>query len=387
MSEQRDKTTWWVWVVIPGVSTAFMLMAILIDRPLAGGGVLVVGLCLVATWWNPQRARPKRKPIAAQEPRLPVASDTESLIRQMLDNNRSAVLVRDQIVKMLDGKQQDRARQALLKEMAVVPKGHVCMVSRSNIERRENQQRDYQILKVDPFYLDVRLVTNEQFARFVAAGGYELASLWDESVAPGTFEFVDQTGMPAPRFWRDAKYLVGQEDHPVVGISWFEASAYARWVGKRLPTDPEWVKAGSWPLETSPLPKQRKYPWGDEMDATRANVWDSAIGHTVEVTEFTDGVAVGGHHQMVGNVWEWTSDEFGRWDAPGAKIRSAVDLKSIRGAAYDTYFDFEATCDFQSGDYPLARRHNIGFRCALGRSDIGIDLGTDVSLEAVEAKP
>ena len=105
------------------------------------------------------------------------------------------------------------------------------------------------------------------------------------------------------------------------------------------------------------------------MDSTKANVWCSEIGHPVAVTEFAAGVGPYGHHQLVGNVWEWTSDDFGCWDSSASKIRSAVELKSLRGAAFDTYFDHEAQIQFQSGDFPLIRRHNIGFRCALTASD------------------
>jgi iron(II)-dependent oxidoreductase len=74
--------------------------------------------------------------------------------------------------------------------------------------------------------------------------------------------------------------------------------------------------------------------------------------------------------QLVGNVWEWTSSSFGIWEPAGRKIETTTPLKSIRGGAFDTYFDSQAHCQFQSGESPLARKHNIGFRCALGFCDV-----------------
>jgi len=85
-----------------------------------------------------------------------------------------------------------------------------------------------------------------------------------------------------PRFWENGTFPRGKENHPVVGVSWFEAGAYARWVGKRLPTDPEWVKAASWPVfAEGDQPVQRRFPWGDAMDRNRINIWGSGFGATV----------------------------------------------------------------------------------------------------------
>ena len=76
--------------------------------------------------------------------------------------------------------------------------------------------------------------------------------------------------------------------------------------------------------------------------------------------------------QLVGNVWEWTGTDFGAW---GGELHPP--MKSLRGGAFDTYFDNQAMCQFQSGDTPIARRHNIGFRCALSACDLGGSAGAD----------
>jgi len=74
--------------------------------------------------------------------------------------------------------------------------------------------------------------------------------LWDARIWPAVLEMVDQTGLPGPRFWKDGCHAEGEEDLPVVGVSWYEAQACARWMGKRLPSDAEWAKAACWPLST-----------------------------------------------------------------------------------------------------------------------------------------
>jgi iron(II)-dependent oxidoreductase len=222
-----------------------------------------------------------------------------------------------------------------------------------------------------PFFLDRYPVTNARFYEFVAAGGYQDAALWDATILPAVLGFVDRTGEPGPRFWSGGCYDPAKKDHPVVGVSWYEAAAYARWAGKRLPTDAEWVKAASWPVPLSlGMRSQRRYPWGDTMDRSRANLWGSGPKGTVPVTAFAGGASVGSVYQLVGNVWEWMRGDFPPADGSQAEWIAETPLKSIRGGAFDTYFDKQATCQFQSGESALARKHNIGFRCAVGVCDL-----------------
>jgi iron(II)-dependent oxidoreductase len=211
----------------------------------------------------------------------------------------------------------------------------------------------------------------------------------DPEVFPAVLDFDDQTGHPGPRFWRDGHYPRGEDHHPVVGVCWYEAAAYARWVGKRLPIDAEWVKAASWPVAIAGHPLlQRRYPWGEAVDRSRANLWDSGPGRTVPVDEFPSGVSVGGVQQMIGNVWEWTVDplvlDMDENETEPAAPRA--NMKSLRGGAFDTYLDCQATCHFQSGDDVLARKHNIGFRCAISLCDYAKVGGEDEaqSPESVE---
>ena len=196
-------------------------------------------------------------------------------------------------------------------------------------------------------------------------------AIWDADVWPAVLDFVDPTGHPGPRHWRRGRYPRGDDRHPVVGVSWYEAAAYARWVGKRLPTDAEWVKAGSWPVATGgDTLLARRFPWGDAMDRRRANLWGSGPGRPVDVNEFAEGTSVGGIEQLIGNVWEWTADHFLLDGTKHPAWPGEARMKSIRGGAFDTYLDSQATCQFQSGERALARKHNIGFRCAIGMCDL-----------------
>lgn len=305
-----------------------------------------------------------------EPPREPDAGDVESLVDGMLRHDRYALLLRRQVVGNLSPEQFAQARDALEEQMALVPEGQVTLW-RSPSERIDHDDAAEEQRFVQPLFLDRYPVTNAQYLRFVKAGGYQKMPLWDPQIWPAVLDFIDASGCPGPRFWKNGKFAKGAAEHPVVGVSWYEAAAYARWAGKRLPSEAEWVKAGSWPVPLSEEQQwQRKFPWGDTMDRQRCNLWGSGPGHLVAVTEYAAGVSVGGVYQLIGNVWEWTSGTFGVVTADGDELSLPVPMKSIRGGAFDTYFENQATCQFESGENPLARKHNIGFRCALGLCDV-----------------
>ena len=294
-----------------------------------------------------------------------------NLVDQMLTQGRYALLLRPEIAENLTAAQLQFAHEVLDGAMAVVPEGPVIMRSlRLDEVAEKDLHKVEKKVEVEGYYLDRYPVTNREYQKFVDVGGYEQLPLWDEAIWPAMLQFVDRTGQSGPRTWEHGRFPAGKEDHPVVGVSWFEASAYARWAGKRLPGDPEWMKAAVWPVtaEGSRL-MQRKFPWGDAMDRTIANLWGGP-GDTVPVAKHPEGMSVGGVQQMVGNVWEWTSTNFGAWEPVAVRLETDIPLKSIRGGAFDTYFESQAQCQFQSGDSPLARKHNIGFRCAVAFCDV-----------------
>lgn len=387
-------TTW----IVGGISLACLIAGYWFDA-VTIFGLGAAGLCYAALrlggWGPPERFRQK----AAQAPKLPgitpprkkrgMPSDTEDLVELMLAQGRYALLLRPEVVLNLTEAQYERALVALEEEMALIPQGEVAIARWVDLvdgEDREEVAARSSVVKVEPFFLDRYPITNRQYYEFVAAGGYEEMAIWHQKIWPGVLDFVDQSGEPGPRFWQHGCYPSGEDDFPVVGVSWYEAAAYARWAGKRLPTDPEWEKAGSWPVEMSAtLRPQRRFPWGDSMDRTRCHVWGSGPSRTVSVYALPEGVSVGGVHQLVGNVWEWTSGNLSAAQL-GREWLLPTPLKSIRGGAFDTYFENQATCQFQSGEDPIARKHNIGFRCALSACDLAEFVAEPAADEAPEAE-
>lgn len=345
---------------------------------LATGSPAKIGAATLVVGWFAARPRLARRASGGADRPAPQPVDQPSdepvevgdLIEQMLGERRYALLLRPELTPNLDRPQFDRAWEALHDSMALVPEGDVVVGFREATPADPEEQPGFAV-RVEALYLDRCAVTNADFQAFVDAGGYEQLALWDPEILPGLMHFVDQTGRPGPRYWREGRHPAGKARHPVVGVSWYEAGAYARWVGKRLPSDPEWEKAASWPAQISAAARsQRRYPWGEVMDRGRCQLWGSGAADTVPVDALAEGTSVGGVLQLVGNVWEWTTGNYGAWSKSRPDLLLPVAMKSIRGGAFDTYFEHQATCQFQSGEDPLARKHNIGFRCALGICDI-----------------
>jgi len=198
--------------------------------------------------------RPRQKKEPGGHPK-----NTESLVEDMLATGRYALLLRPETKRHLTQLQVVRAIRELDASMALVPAGRVLLGQLAEQSNSTCGAADVDpklarrnMVKVEPAYLDRFCVTNEQYQQFIDGGGYEQLDYWHEEALPALLDFVDQTGAPGPRYWHDGQYAPGEGRLPVVGISWYEAWAYARWVGKRLPTDAEWTKAGAWPVESSP---------------------------------------------------------------------------------------------------------------------------------------
>jgi iron(II)-dependent oxidoreductase len=323
--------------------------------------------------------------IAERAANLDLPQSTDALVDELLANDRYALLLRPETKQHLTQLHVVKAIRRLDEAMALVPAGRVLLgqlAEQSNSScggvDTDPKLARRNLVTVEPIYLDRYTVTNEQYQQFVDAGGYEQLEYWDEEALPALLDFVDQTGMPGPRFWSDGQYQPGDQRLPVVGVSWYEAWAYARWVGKRLPTDAEWTKAGAWPVESSPgRIAQRRYPWGESFDVRRAQLYGSGDLGPVPVDEFPGGMSVGGIQQLIGNVWEWTATPLAELGDPTLHVSESV--MSIRGGAFDTYFENQATCHYQSGDQPLARRANIGFRLALPMADLEPANGDDAA--------
>jgi iron(II)-dependent oxidoreductase len=129
------------------------------------------------------------------------------------------------------------------------------------------------------YRIDKYLVTNAQYARFIAA-----------------------TGHRPPSDWKNGKIQQGSLLYPVTLVNWYDAAAYAKWAGKRLPTEAEWEKAARGT-------DGRRWPWGNEMDPARLNTYYN-VGSATNVTAYANGVSPYGIFDMAGNVDEWVEDDF-----------------------------------------------------------------------------
>ena len=162
---------------------------------------------------------------------------------------------------------------------------------------------------VDAFLMDRHEVTNAQYLRFVGAGGYRDTTLWPDALILGGRAqprdaalrlLVDKTGLPGPRGWLNGRPPEGRSEHPVAGVTWYEAAAYARWAGKELPTAHQWWRAA---LGDGPGP----YPWGGDGASTEIRT-NFGLAGTAPVGTHPLGVSPWGVQDLPGNVREWLRD-------------------------------------------------------------------------------
>lgn len=205
-------------------------------------------------------------------------------------------------------------------------------------------------VRVEPFALARAQVTQAEYAAFVDDGGYQRRELWDVD----GWEWRRRAAAEHPVYWlrgyggwqrRDFDQWVPLEPHrPVSHVCWYEAVAYARWAGRRLPTEAEWEAAalaepdGAGGLE----PATRRFPWGSEPASTqRANLDWRHMG-TADVAAYPSGDSAFGCRQLIGNLWEWTASTFAAY--PGFEqdvyrdnsVPSFGSRKVLRGGAWAT---------------------------------------------------
>jgi gamma-glutamyl hercynylcysteine S-oxide synthase len=257
-----------------------------------------------------------------------------------------------------------QASEHLDSQMAIVPEGRASLM-RTLTEVADAEVQD---TRVPSFLLNIHAVTNARYQLFVDAGGYEDLALWPESVWTHLIQMRDQTGQPGPRYWREGRHDQRLSQHPVVGICWYEACAYARWIGQRMPTEAEWQLAATWRIK-SDTDVLYRFPWGDAMDRKKCNIWASQVCSTVPVDAYEHGAAPNGVLQLIGNVWEWVDCDLDIVTEEGVQIVGEMTMKAARGGSFDAYFESQCTSLFRSGFNALTRSHNLGFRCALSLTE------------------
>lgn len=162
--------------------------------------------------------------------------------------------------------------------------------------------------------------------------------------------FVQATATKHPTTWSNGKFPSERADHPVTGISWHEAAAYARWVNKRLPTQAEWEKAARGC-------DGRRFPWGNEFDSRRCNTLEAGLQRTTSIASYVNDESPYGVRDLIGNVWEWTADEE---KARGLGVSETKRI--IKGGAWNSP-GRTIDCSVQSRFWPDHKHDNVGFRC------------------------
>jgi gamma-glutamyl hercynylcysteine S-oxide synthase len=236
-----------------------------------------------------------------------------------------------------------------------------------------DNERDLHTVNLEPFWIDQYPVTNAEFVSFIAAGGYSDRELWSDA----GWEWVTESGAQAPMYWTsvDGSWFTRSMDragpvpllHPVCHVSYHEAEAFARFAGKRLPTEFEWEAAASWDPSTG---TKLDYPWGEQAASKElANIDQLSFG-TRPVGSSQRNVSPIGCHDMIGDVWEWTSSDFrpypGFQSFPYTEYSEAffgTEYKVLRGGSWATRPGVIRST-FRNWDYPIRRQIFSGFRCA-----------------------
>jgi len=237
--------------------------------------------------------------------------------------------------------------------MIYIPPGPFLMGNNASYDDQKPEHEIY----LDGFWIDRYEVSNAEFVRFLVAMGnqVEKGGRWIELSPNSRIREINGT----------YKIEIGYENHPVVNVTWYGAQAYARWAGKRLPTEAQWEKAASW-NEVSK--KKRKWPWGDKWNKELLNCWEGIHQFTTPVNSYPDGASSYEIQNMAGNLWEWCAD----WYAPqyykvspykNPKGPGKGDYRLIRGGSWTSYRVF-ATTTYRGMHSPGSGSFDVGFRCA-----------------------
>jgi sulfatase modifying factor 1 len=234
------------------------------------------------------------------------------------------------------------------------------------------EQPAHQVV-VQAFYIDKTPVTVAEFRKFIETTGFKTeAEKFGDS---GVFNFDKQNWeLLKGAYWKKPLGPTGPEAkdmHPVTHVSWNDATAYAKWAGKRLPTEAEWEFAAR-----SGTNSGEKFSWGNEISENGkyfANTWQGSLEqpetkdgflYTSPVDAFAENAA--GLTDMGGNVWQWCSDIYKAYPGSQAPIRVDANVKVIRSGSffYDQYGEDSFSVSGRSGNSHETSLFNTGFRCA-----------------------
>ncbi|MEC4983891.1 MAG: ergothioneine biosynthesis protein EgtB [Oscillatoria sp. PMC 1068.18] len=244
------------------------------------------------------------------------------------------------------------------REMIAIPAGDFLMGSNA-IEAQDNERPTYTVY-LDKYWLDPYPVTYGEYRQFIKAGGYQKAEFWSEK----GWKWLQENPVAQPLYWREETIW---DNHPVCGVSYYEAEAYANFVGKRLPTEAEWEKAASW----NPITKQKSaYPWGNEEPTAKFSNHNNLFGQTTPVNQYPAGKSSLGCYDLLGNVWEWTATWFTGYQGfqsypyrGYSQVYFDGEHRVLKGGSWATR-PWGLRNSFRNWYHPHVRQILAGFRCA-----------------------
>ncbi|GAB3454710.1 ergothioneine biosynthesis protein EgtB [Streptomonospora sediminis] len=244
-----------------------------------------------------------------------------------------------------------------------------------------DNERPAHTVDLPPYRIDTRAVTNADYLAFLDDGGYDNPRWWSGR----GWQWRTRSGKRAPAFWiRDAgggwlRRRLGRVEplppgEPVQHVCFFEAEAYARWAGKRLPTEAEWEKAARHDPATG---ASLRFPWGEqEPEPEHANLGQRLL-RPAPAGAYPAGAAPSGALQLLGDVWEWTSSDFTAYPGFAAfpyreysEVFFGGDYKVLRGGSWATH-PTAMRATFRNWDHPVRRQIFSGFRCARDAEETG----------------
>lgn len=237
----------------------------------------------------------------------------------------------------------------------------------------DNEKPQHKVFLQD-FSIDRAPVSIGEYLEFMNAGGYKDFRWWHSA----GWEKVNTENWQAPLYWEElsGEWMIRdfgglhpatkKLNEPVSHVSFLEASAYAKWAGKRLPTEAEWEKAAT--LSPSSNAKH-EFPWGDSPpDDSKANLFENGFWNVAPIGSFPDGQSAYGCQQLIGDVWEWTTSDYTPY--PGFKTefdeyndKWFVGQKVLRGGSFATP-QMHIRSTYRNFFYPHERWMIAGFRCA-----------------------
>ncbi|MCC5615307.1 ergothioneine biosynthesis protein EgtB [Nostoc sp. CHAB 5836] len=256
-------------------------------------------------------------------------------------------------------------------EMIPIPSGEFEQGSDS-IDALDNERPAHPVY-LDTYLIDRYPVTCGQYGAFMEAGGYQNSRWWSEA----GWQWLQTEPVFQPLYWCSDAYggkLRSYDHHPVCGVSWYEAEAYSRFVGKRLPTEAEWEKAVSWDAQAN---SHRTYPWGDEEPTAQhcnclgvARHRHGLIGKTTAVDAYPAGQSAYGLYDTLGNVWEWTASWFDGYKGfqsypyiGYSQVYFDHKHRVLKGGSWATR-PWVMRSSFRNWYHPGVRQLFAGFRCA-----------------------